>query len=296
MHLPTGSALVLHPRRDSTRPPRVLDWTRKQTRPCRVPGEVDRIGCDIEEVEPDQLPGLDLLISLGGDGTMLRTMRLYQPTGVPVLGVNLGPAGFLAEIDVADLPARAGRRSTPTASPSSPGRRCAADFAHDDRLAFNDVAAGPAPGPAGRPRSRSRSEGQPVRALRRRRDHRGHPDRLHRVQLLGRRPVVSPRVEGLLVVPAAAHSAFNRALLLPAAGSCSLELLPTSGQLAVEVDGIVVGTSSRATGARFRCPGAARWCASATHVLRTGPAQAAPGGSGRAGRGGRHEDRVTSTV
>ncbi len=40
----------------------------------------------------------DLLIALGGDGTMLRAGRLCAPVGVPVLGVNVGHFGFLTEI------------------------------------------------------------------------------------------------------------------------------------------------------------------------------------------------------
>ncbi|MGH3571274.1 MAG: NAD(+)/NADH kinase [Pseudonocardiaceae bacterium] len=46
---------------------------------------------------------VDLLVSLGGDGTMLRTLRLAYHHQVPVLGVNLGKFGFLAEIEVPDL-------------------------------------------------------------------------------------------------------------------------------------------------------------------------------------------------
>ena len=40
----------------------------------------------------------DLLIALGGDGTMLRAGHLCGPVGVPILGVNLGHFGFLMEI------------------------------------------------------------------------------------------------------------------------------------------------------------------------------------------------------
>jgi NAD+ kinase len=54
-------------------------------------------------------------------------------------------------------------------------------------------------------------------------------------------PLVSPNAEGLLVTPAAPHSAFNRALFLSAAERLTLTVLPTSGELAVEADGIVVG-------------------------------------------------------
>ena len=40
----------------------------------------------------------EILIALGGDGTMLRAGRLGGPFGVPVLGINLGRFGFLTEL------------------------------------------------------------------------------------------------------------------------------------------------------------------------------------------------------
>lgn len=40
----------------------------------------------------------DLLVALGGDGTMLRAGHLCAPAGVPVLGINMGRFGFLIEI------------------------------------------------------------------------------------------------------------------------------------------------------------------------------------------------------
>lgn len=45
-----------------------------------------------------------LIISLGGDGTILRTAQFAAPAGVPILGVNLGNMGFLAELEEIDLP------------------------------------------------------------------------------------------------------------------------------------------------------------------------------------------------
>jgi len=41
---------------------------------------------------------VDMIISFGGDGTILHTARLSAGTGIPILGVNLGKVGFLAEI------------------------------------------------------------------------------------------------------------------------------------------------------------------------------------------------------
>ncbi len=45
----------------------------------------------------------DLLLSLGGDGTFLSAARLVRGTGVPILGVNLGKVGFLADVPPENL-------------------------------------------------------------------------------------------------------------------------------------------------------------------------------------------------
>ena len=47
----------------------------------------------------------DLMIALGGDGTMLTAARVAGPRGVPILGVNLGKMGFLAELSVEEMAA-----------------------------------------------------------------------------------------------------------------------------------------------------------------------------------------------
>ncbi|MGI5915744.1 MAG: NAD(+)/NADH kinase [Anaerolineae bacterium] len=44
-------------------------------------------------------PDLDILITLGGDGTIVRAVRATAMAGVPILGVNLGRLGFLAEVE-----------------------------------------------------------------------------------------------------------------------------------------------------------------------------------------------------
>ena len=50
-----------------------------------------------------KLPKIDLALSLGGDGTMLRVSSLLAAAKVPVLGVNMGSLGFLAETNPGEV-------------------------------------------------------------------------------------------------------------------------------------------------------------------------------------------------
>jgi NAD+ kinase len=58
------------------------------------------------EVVNEVCSARDLLVALGGDGTILHVARLAAPHGLPTLGVNLGRVGFLAELTPADLHVR----------------------------------------------------------------------------------------------------------------------------------------------------------------------------------------------
>ncbi|WP_086832325.1 NAD kinase [Streptomyces sp. NRRL B-24572] len=57
----------------------------------------------VPEACSDALDGCELLVVLGGDGTLLRGAEFSRASGVPMLGVNLGRVGFLAEAERDDL-------------------------------------------------------------------------------------------------------------------------------------------------------------------------------------------------
>jgi NAD+ kinase len=52
---------------------------------------------------PGAAEGVEIVFALGGDGTLLRAAELARPARVPLLGINLGKVGFLAEAEGADL-------------------------------------------------------------------------------------------------------------------------------------------------------------------------------------------------
>jgi NAD+ kinase len=61
-------------------------------------------GCLVAALDHDQLAAsVDLMLVLGGDGTMIATARMVGDTEVPVLGVNYGGLGYLAEFRVEEL-------------------------------------------------------------------------------------------------------------------------------------------------------------------------------------------------
>jgi NAD+ kinase len=242
VHGPKVIGVVLHPRREPGEAMgAILDWARGHgAEVVGLPDEVDRIAAGVRAVEAPALSDSDLLVSMGGDGTMLRAMRLSQPAGVPVLGVNLGRLGFLAEVDVPDLSAALAEVDAGRFTVES---RVAVQVTFDGTtaFAFNDIAL--------------------VR-------HPGHPVAAVEVRVEGERfvryaadavvvatptgstaysfsaggPIVSPRAEGLLVIPVAPHSTFNRAIFLSAGEPVGLDLLSSSGPLAVEVDGALTGS------------------------------------------------------
>ncbi len=230
--------MVLHPKRDSAEAvAAVLDWaTRRGIQVLGIDSEIQRLNCaalGVSDVELGRRS--DLVVSLGGDGTMLRAMRLADRQPAPVLGVNLGKLGFLAEIDVPELPAAL---SAVDAREFTVEPRLAVDATVGDSVvtAFNDIALVRFPG---NPTARVavRVSGHPFVSYAADAIVVATPAGSTAYSFSAGGPIVSPSVEALLVTPAAPHSAYNRGLVLSVRDSLLIELLPDSGELAVEVDG-----------------------------------------------------------
>lgn len=59
--------------------------------------------CKTFKTYHDLKSGIDLAISVGGDGTFIQTVKYIRDSGVPVTGVNMGRLGFLANVNSEDL-------------------------------------------------------------------------------------------------------------------------------------------------------------------------------------------------
>lgn len=236
--------LVLHPNRDcSGAVGQVTAWTGAHG------VELVAATADVEQRElsgvravpvEELAASCDGLIALGGDGTLLGAMRLVHRRPVPVLGVNFGRLGFLAEVESGELDAAltAMAEGRSTVEP----RSCLVlRGAGEETVAFNDVVLVRVPGDgmvdavlsvSGRRYGHFRSDALIVAT----------PMGSTAYNYAAGGPVMSPAAAGLVVTPSAPLNGIDRSLVLGPAEPLHLELTPKAGRLAVEVDGLLRGT------------------------------------------------------
>ncbi|MDD5313195.1 MAG: NAD(+)/NADH kinase [Dehalococcoidia bacterium] len=74
----------------------IEDYFKKKGVQCWLHSSWDESGAQ------KQLDKTDLMISVGGDGTILRVARIVYPRELPIVGVNFGKLGFMAELEAGD--------------------------------------------------------------------------------------------------------------------------------------------------------------------------------------------------
>jgi NAD+ kinase len=211
--------LVAHHERASARihAEHAAQWCRDREIPFWMPPG-DAAALDLAQWGSDRpLGDADLVLSLGGDGTMLRGVHLVDGAPVPLLGVNLGSLGYLTEVEPDDLDDALDRFA----------RGADAGRWHLDERMMLDVAVG------GRHVGRALNEavvekavaGHTVRLLAR---IDGEPFTYYAADglivatptgstaysLSARGPIVSPRHRAMLLTPVSPHMLFDRTLVL----------------------------------------------------------------------------------
>ncbi len=197
----------------------------------------ERAGC----MEAD-LDGTRLLVSFGGDGTLLWTARQAAPARVPVLGVNLGRLGFLVQVELRDVVAAIDRwvsgdfRLQRRALLEARTRRTGEGF-----VALNDVVVHKGVEVNlirievqvdGDPAGRFDADGAIVSSA--------TGSTAYALSLGG--PILHPDVRDLVFTPLNPHSLFNRPIVLPSSAKIVIRLpsepavLTCDGQMTANLD------------------------------------------------------------
>lgn len=193
-------------------------------------------------VPNDQLAahGAELVVALGGDGTLLRAAEIARPEGTPLLGVNLGHVGFLAEADPVALDVTT---AMILSGEYDVEERLALDVAviRDGEVvirdwALNDVSVEKAARQHlihvvleidGRPLSRWGCDGIVCAT----------PTGSTAYAFSAGGPVVWPSVQALLVVPLSAHALFARPLVVSPASTVAIEITDAEALAVMFCDG-----------------------------------------------------------
>jgi NAD kinase len=159
--------------------------------------ELECVGATVVPAGPKAAEDAELVIVLGGDGTLLRAAELARPAGTPLIGVNLGHVGFLADAE-------------PDGLTRTVDHLLAGDYRVEERMTIDVTARENGSEIA---RTWALNEMTVEKAARERVIEVVHADRLDRLRLLGRRPGGLARGRG------AAHGAAGRARpVRPSAG------------------------------------------------------------------------------
>ena len=185
---------------------------------------------------------VDMIIVVGGDGTILRVARELACWDLPILGINVGHMGFLAELEANDLPEylsyiisgdySISRRIMLQAHIIREGSRVA------EFTAFNDVAA--TKGPFSRiihidaSISGDYLEGYTGDGL-----VIATPTGSTGYSLSAGGPIVSPLLDVLVITPVCPHSLYNRSVIVDGAEEVSLVVYTWQSEMVLTVDGQV---------------------------------------------------------
>jgi NAD+ kinase len=205
--------------------------------------EAEDVACAGTEViprSPQAAEGAEVVMVLGGDGSLLRAAELARPSGTPVLGVNLGHVGFLAEAEREDLALTVEKvlhrrydveeRMTIDVAVRQNGNVTETDWALNEATvekALREKMVDTVIEIDGRPLSQFGADGVVCAT----------PTGSTAYAFSAGGPVVWPEVEAMLVVPISAHALFARPLVVSPRSVVAIEVLPDSPPAVLSCDG-----------------------------------------------------------
>jgi NAD+ kinase len=196
----------------------------------------------VESVARDEMykRNPDLVIVLGGDGTLLAAARAFAHTATPLLSVNLGSLGFLTEVPLGDLYATLQAWCDGTSTIEVRSMMRAELFCGDTRTrqwdALNDVVV--AKGTIARMADFSVAiDGQPVATFRADGVILSTPTGSTAYNLSSGGPIVMPTVNAMLVTPICPHLLTIRPIVVPGEAAISIGVVGVPNETYLTVDG-----------------------------------------------------------
>ena len=199
-------------------------------------------GADCDSVEREQMAERrpDLVVVLGGDGTLLATARAFAHTNTPLLSVNLGALGFLTEVPLSDLYATLQAWCDGTAAIETRSMMHAELFCGGKPTrqwdALNDVVV--AKGTIARMADFAvEIDRQPVATFRADGVILSTPTGSTAYNLSAHGPIVMPTVNAMLVTPICPHLLTIRPIVVPGESAISVRVVGVPNQTYLTVDG-----------------------------------------------------------
>lgn len=191
----------------------------------------DDLGGVVALGEREDEPAIELLMTLGGDGTILRAAELQRRTGAPLLGINLGHVGFLAEAEVADTEEVVERAIRGDYEVESRLTLCVRVF-DGDRLvhetwAINEAAIEKS-GSGRMITTLLEIDGRPISSFGCDAVLLATPTGSTAYSFSAGGPIVWPTAEALLLVPLGAHALFTRPLVTAPTATLAVTIAPDS--------------------------------------------------------------------
>ena len=189
--------------------------------------------------EPDGAqPSCQLVIALGGDGTVLRALRLAMTAHAAVLAVNFGHVGFLADVRGDELGPALERIADGDALLDERTALVAEIQAQEPRrlIAFNDVVVARRPG-FGTARVRVAVAGESLLMLNGDGVVIASPTGSTAYTVGAGGPAVAPSLDAIVITPLATQGSPLRSLVVDGSDAVRVETEPYSAPLSVEIDG-----------------------------------------------------------
>ncbi len=219
---------------------RVTEHARARGLEVRFEASLRSFVRDFPSLAPQDCGDLDLLLTLGGDGTLLRGARMVAAHGVPILGVNFGHLGFLTsalpeELESALDGVLAGTMKTDSRMTLRVRAEAADGTLHASYLALNDAVL---KGVVARViRLGVYAHGEEVGTYSADGIILATPTGSTAYSLSANGPIVSPLVDCILATPICPHTLAVRPLILPPDETITVEVLPPSPELVLTIDG-----------------------------------------------------------